>query len=84
MDIYNFLLRKNGYETEDYGYLLFYHPTSVNDTGDVVFDTDLIELETSVKNAERIMMRALEVLAGEEPEASGGCGFCKWAKESRK
>src|SRR3989338_1814191 len=26
LDIYNFLLRKNGYETEDYAYLLFYHP----------------------------------------------------------
>jgi xanthosine utilization system XapX-like protein len=24
LDIYNFLLRKNGYRTEDYGYLLFY------------------------------------------------------------
>ena len=26
MDIYNFLLRKNNYETEDFTYLLFYYP----------------------------------------------------------
>ncbi|MFH1638386.1 MAG: PD-(D/E)XK nuclease family protein, partial [Candidatus Woesearchaeota archaeon] len=26
LDIYNLLLRKNGYDTEDYAYLLFYHP----------------------------------------------------------
>ena len=37
MDIYTFLLQKNGYETEDYAYLLFYHPSSVNEDGSVVF-----------------------------------------------
>src|SRR3989338_10949660 len=36
LDIYNFLLRKNGYETEDYAYLLFYHPNKVTEDGDVV------------------------------------------------
>lgn len=42
LDIYNFLLRKNNYKTEDYAYLLFYYPRNVLDTGEVVFDTKLI------------------------------------------
>ena len=54
LDIYNFLLRKNGYETEDYAYLLFYHPDKVTKKGDVVFNTDLVKMKISVKNAENI------------------------------
>ena len=46
MDLYNFLLRKNNYETEDYTYLLFYYPSRINETGEVIFDTKLIKIET--------------------------------------
>ncbi|HLC80905.1 MAG TPA: PD-(D/E)XK nuclease family protein, partial [Candidatus Nanoarchaeia archaeon] len=54
MDIYNFLLRKNGYETEDYTYLLFYHPNKVHENGDVDFHKDLIKIKVNIKNAEKI------------------------------
>lgn len=78
MDIYNLLLRKNGYETEDYTYLLFYHPNKVNSNGDVVFHTDLIKIEVNIENAERIFKEALVCLEGEMPNCSESCGFCKW------
>ena len=41
MDIYNFLLRMNGYDTENYAYLLFYYPREIAETGEVIFDTKL-------------------------------------------
>lgn len=82
LDIYNFLLRKNGYQTEDYSYLLFYHPAKVNETGDVVFNTDLKEIVVNVNNAKRILNEALECLTGELPDNSEECGFCKWRKET--
>jgi len=78
LDIYTFLLRKNGYETEDYAYLLFYHPDKVNENGDFVFHTDLVRMGISVKNAERIFNEAVKVLEGDIPEASDNCQFCKW------
>jgi hypothetical protein len=78
LDIYNFLLRKNGYDTDDYAYLLFYHPSKVNENGDVVFHTDLIKMPVSIKNAERIFKEALEVLEGDMPPASDGCSYCGW------
>jgi hypothetical protein len=81
MDIYNFLLRKNGYETEDYAYLLFYHPDKVTKKGDVIFNTDLIKMKISVKNAENIFSKALKTLEGKMPKASEECGYCKWVKE---
>lgn len=80
MDIYNFLLRKNGYETEDYAYLLFYHPDKVNKNGDIIFNTDLIKMKINIKNAENIFEKALKTLKGNIPEPAEDCSFCKWAE----
>lgn len=83
LDIYNFLLRKNGYKTENYSYLLFYHPSKINGNGDVIFNTDLIKMEISINNAELIFTEALSVLQGKLPEANENCEFCKWANLSK-
>ncbi len=84
MDIYNLLLRKNNYKTEDYAYLLFYHPDQVNEKGDVVFNTDLIKMKISIENAENIFKNALEVLKGKIPKASEECEYCRWNAENQK
>jgi hypothetical protein len=78
MDIYNFLLREHGYETEDYSYLLFYYPTSVIDNGDVIFHTELVKLKVDIKKAQNIIKNALNILDGDIPNPSKDCGFCKW------
>jgi hypothetical protein len=78
MDIYNFLLRKNGYETEEYTYLIFYHPHKVEENGHVCFNTDIIKIKVNIKNAESIFKKAVKVLEGDMPKASEECGFCKW------
>lgn len=80
MDIYNFLLRKNGYETENYAYLLFYHPEKVNEKGDVIFHTDFIRIETDTKHGEKVFLDAVRCLDGGEPGASENCDYCKWQK----
>src|SRR3989344_9290829 len=67
MDVYNLLLRKNGYETEDYAYLLFYYPNKVLETGEVIFDTKLIKIKTSVKEGEKIFNKAISILKLKEP-----------------
>jgi len=83
LDIYNFLLRKNNYKTEDYAYLLFYHPDKVNKKGDVIFNTDLIKLNINVKNAENIWKKAIKVLNSNIPKADKECQFCSWVKECK-
>ena len=75
MDIYNFLLRKNGYDTEDYAYLLFYVPKEVTSTGEVIFDTTLKKMNVNVKNAENIFKRAIKLLNGDCPSKS-----CEWCE----
>ena len=71
MDLYNFLLKKNGYSVENYSYLLFYYPNKVLKTGEVVFDTKLIKLK--VKDGEKVFKKAKDLINGEEPE-----GKCEW------
>lgn len=73
LDIYNFLLRSAGYDTEDYAFLLFYIPKEVTETGEVIFDTELVKMNIDVGNAERIWKRALEILEGKEPKER-----CEW------
>ena len=81
MDIYNFLLRKNNYQTEEYTYLIFYHPHKVYADGHVCFNTDLIKIKVNIKNAENIFKKALKVLAGKMPKADEDCEYCKYTKE---
>jgi len=83
MDIYNFLLRKNGYQTEDYTYLLFYHPNKLHKNGDVDFHADLIKIKVNIANAEKIFKKAVNVLENDMPEPSEDCGFCKWVNECK-
>ena len=73
LDIYNFLLRENGYETEDYAFLLFYVPKEVMATGEVIFDTTLKKMKIDVKNAETIFNKAIKLLNGDCPKES-----CEW------
>ena len=79
MDIYNLLLRKNNYKTENYSYLLFYHPDKVNKDGNIIFNTDLIKMKVNIENAESIFEKAIKTLKSKIPE--GNCEFCKWSKK---
>jgi len=82
LDIYNFLLRKNNYDTEDYAYLLFYMPESVMETGEFKFKSELVKMKVDVEHAEFLFKRALKIIKGEIPERGENCVFCKW-RESK-
>ena len=84
LNIYNFLLRKNGFDTEDYAYLLFYHPKEVEEDGDVAFHTDLIKVDISIGNAKKLFKEGVEILKGEMPEHDEECEFCRWGSNFNK
>lgn len=75
LNFYNFLLRKADFETEDYAFLLFYIPSKVLETGEVIFDTNLVKMDIDVKAAEKLFEKALSVLNGPCPKE--GCEWCK-------
>ncbi len=77
LNFYNFLLRKNGYETQDYFYLIFYHPDKVVDNI-FLFHTDLLKLEVNVESAQALWKKALATLDGGMPQSSDSCAYCKY------
>lgn len=74
-NVYNFLLRKNGYNTEDFFFLLFYVPKEVTETGEVIFDTQLVKMDVDVKAAEKTWKKALKML--DEPCPEENCEWCR-------
>ena len=81
IDIYNFLLCKNGYDTEDYGYLLFFHPIKIDEQGNFIFETELSKMDVDIQHAEKLFKKAIKVLSHDIPESSEPCVFCKWNNE---
>ena len=76
LDFYNFLLGKNGHETENYAFLLFYYPNRVLETGEVLFNTVLAKREVNIKNAEKLFQKAIKLLQGECPTKK-----CQWCEK---
>jgi len=79
LDIYNFLLRKKDYETEDFAFLLYYIPEEVMETGEVIFDTTLVKMNVNVENAERLFNDAITLLNDNCPEKA--CEWCELVKK---
>lgn len=79
LDIYNFLFRRNGYESMDYGYLLFYIPSTMTKGGKVVFSSDVVKLELSVQRTAELVKEAVSVLNGRKPR--GTCTYCTYVEK---
>ena len=75
LDVYNFLLKQNEYETENFAFLLFYIPKEVTNTGEVLFDTELIKMNTSAEEGKRCFNKAIKLLEGTCPEET-----CEWCE----
>lgn len=78
LDIYNFLLMENGYKTEDYGLLLFYHPNKVLETGEVLFNTDMIKMKVNPLEGKKLFRDALKFLKEKCPGKHNHeeCNWC--------
>ena len=80
MDIYNFLLRKEGHETASYSALLFYHPVAAGPGGSVQFETTLVKVPVDIDSIEEQFAQAVECLNGPKPKASAACSYHHWSQ----
>jgi len=76
LDIYNFLLKKNGYKTEDFAFLLFYVPREVTAAGEVVFDTELKKMSVKSSRGEKAFKEAIILLNNKCPKEK-----CEWCEK---
>lgn len=79
LDIYNFLLRVNGHPTEDFAFLLFYYPKDVLETGEVLFDTQLVKMKVEAERGKKLFQNALKLLEGPCPikHKDKECEWCR-------
>ena len=75
MDTYSLLLLKNNHQTENYGFLLYYMPSHVTESGEVVFNKELVKLKVDPSVAEKVFNTAIKVLNGDCP--SKKCEWCE-------
>lgn len=75
LNIYTFLLQENGYKISDHAFLLFYQPQEVTLRGNIIFQTDLINVPVSIDEAKKLFQEAISCLSGHIPKEE--CPFCK-------
>ena len=84
LDIYCYLLAKNGYKITNYAYLVYYFPKAVKENGQVEFNVEPKKVETDIKHAEQLFKDAVACLRGPEPKRHTDCSceFCNWGFEA--
>jgi len=84
MDVYTYLLEKNGFQTPRKGYLAFYVVDKANGFRDrLPFRKEIQEIETNPDDVPQIFKDAIEVLKrAEPPPHSAECKYGKWLREA--
>lgn len=83
MDIYTYLLEKNGYPTPKKGYLAFYVVDKENGFSDrLPFKKELYEIETNPSDVSQLLKDAVSILRRNVPPPhSIDCKFGQWLKD---
>lgn len=83
LDIYAFLLEKNGWPAAKIAYLVYFWPEEVHEKGLVRFHVEPKEMAVDPSRAYDLFQRGAGLLKGDEPVPSSNCGFCSWAGNDR-
>lgn len=78
MDCYDFLLKKNGYKTGDTGYLVYYIPEEVRESGVLQFNVQVIQLVAEAQRVMNLLEEVVGVLNAKIPKAGRDCEYCAW------
>ncbi len=81
VNLYNLILRKNGYSTADYGLILYFYPDGFEESGDFVFHTEVRRVEVDICEAKDMVRDAVETLDGGIPEHDEDCEYSEWSPE---
>ena len=84
MDVYTYLLEKNGYKTPKKGYLAFYIVNKKDGFEDrLPFRKELHEIETNPGDVNRLFRAAVSVVRkNTPPEYNEDCQYCYWFKKT--
>lgn len=77
LDLYALLFEKNNLPPADYGYLLFFYPTSYNE-GLARFETELVKMDVSPKRGYETLQKVHQIITGPAPQAHAACQYCQY------
>jgi len=83
LEFYSYILRKCGYPTEDFGYILFKFIGNGDEDGKFKLGHELIKVELDINGIEKIIDKARKVLKRKNPP-KGRCVFCSSHKQRYK
>lgn len=76
LECYTLLLQKNGFQTADHAYLLFYYPDQFTEKGEVKFHHQPVKVAVAPDHAQKVFADAIELLNGKKPAKNKDCQFC--------
>lgn len=82
LDCYALLLDENGYPTKGVGYLVYYYPKEVERSGKIVFDIDVVKLNTDPNRARKTLEEAVKLLNRPIPSYHSECEYCIWGRNN--
>jgi CRISPR/Cas system-associated exonuclease Cas4 (RecB family) len=81
LDAYHLLLTKNGYQTKNYAYLIYYYPQEVRADGVVIFNIEPVKINSDSNRVKSIFEAAVNLLRGPIPKNHSECEYCCWISE---
>ena len=81
MDMYNYLLRENGYPTDDYGFLLVFYPVNLSKGGNSMrLKSELVVVDSMPSRAMDLIERAKEIInLKNAPASDPNCKYCQYS-----
>jgi len=80
LNLYELLLKENGFKTKGESWLLYFHPTELSGNSLVRFEITPKKVVTSTKDGLKLFEEAVLLLQGEAPKAHSVCTFCSWGE----
>jgi len=77
IDLYALLFEKNNLPPADYGYLLFFYPTSYAE-GTANFETELVKMDVSSKRGYEVLEKVHQIITGPAPQSHADCKYCQY------
>lgn len=86
MDVYTYLMERNGYKTKRKGYLAFYVVDKSKGFIDrLPFRKEIVEIETNPNEVYEIFKDAVKILKNDfPPQHNEDCQFKKWLEKAKK
>jgi len=86
LEAYAFLLKKNGLNVKNFGYLLYFYPKKINDNKEAEFEFEIRtkKIDLNPSNVEKTFYDAIETLKAKPPDSSPGCQYCEWVYKRKK